>query len=51
LVHHMNDFDNSPYLTPMATQLMREISGMDTLSLQYDNKCLSMDDLEETQRY
>jgi hypothetical protein len=24
---------------------------MDTLSLQYDNKCLSMDDLEETQRY
>jgi hypothetical protein len=51
LVHHMNDFDNSPYLTPMATQLMREISGMDTLSMQYDNKCLSMDDLEETQRY
>ena len=51
LLHHMNDFDDSPYLTPTATQLMREISGMDTLSMQYDNKCLSMDDLEETQRY
>jgi hypothetical protein len=51
LLHHMNDFDDSPYLTPTATQLMREISGMNTLSMQYDKECLSMDDLEETQRY
>jgi hypothetical protein len=50
-MHHTNDFVNSPYLTPTATQLMREISGMDTLSIHYDKECLSMDDLEETQRY
>jgi hypothetical protein len=51
LVHHMNDFDESPYLTPTASQLMREISAFDTLSMSYNSKFNCMDDFEKTQSY
>jgi hypothetical protein len=44
LMHHMTDFDDMPYVTPTATMLMREVSG---LNFTFD----SLDEFVNTQEY
>ena len=52
LLHHTSDFDDMPYLTPTATQLMREISGMyNTSNTTLVREYKEPDSQEETQRY